>query len=270
MFKSKKLNIFLIFILLAFKVNIAFGNSIYCKVNFKKFITPNISDCIGSIENNGSSLWQSFGNEISSEQCKVLFQNQNEGKNLEYIRDMLNFPSLLTIKNSVSNYSAQLESGNGRIPIPDTKMIKAGNYIKGNTDIGTLLKFNIKTKTKMSHSTQYGEIIYRTVCDINADNINFSNELSKVSKKQICDILTISLGSENQVFGITINKIDGSGVNFNQQIVNEAKKRWGENYVENCSTPESKPHSINPNLANKNTKEIKEQLVSSNSKKEKK
>ena len=125
MFNSKKLNIFLIFLLLAFKVNITFGSSFYCKVNFKKYITPNISNCIGSIENTGSSLWQSFGNEISSEQCKVLFQNQNEGKNLEYIRDMLNFPSLLTIKNSVSNYSAQLEIGDGRVTISDTKMIKS-------------------------------------------------------------------------------------------------------------------------------------------------
>ena len=77
-----------------------------------------------------------------------------------------------------------------------------------------------------------GFLRLRGRCD--DDNTAVFNEtnLQKASEKEVCEQVAVALGEDGLSFNIQI--IDEDGTVKNQEWINEAKRRWGEDYGTKC------------------------------------
>ena len=210
------------------------ASNLKCRMLLQKYTSPSINGCVFGINASGSISFKRNGRTGSIEVCNP---NATERDVKEVTKNLEGFlePVTLLITNHENGYSGKIIMQWSGTPIETELPFMEKDFsgtAKAVMDTGINIRLKVKEKAELALSGDMGLFRLRGRCE--ADNATVSNgtNLQKASEKKVCGEVAIVLGEEGTTFGVTINNEDGTIQN--QDWIDEAKRRWGNNYLSHC------------------------------------
>ena len=210
-----------------------YRNDLECSVSFESFSSPKINGCAFKINKSGKLFSLKNGNPTDKFECPI----PSEISKTLAETNLSDVKGALLVKRYDGGLSGSFKSKEQsefdfEIPFMETN---DSGTAKATLNNGVIVELKAQKLATLSLLGDFGKIRFGGACAaVQCVGVCLQEKikLDKAADKKVCDEVAVALGEDGLSFNIQI--INEDGTVKNQGWIDEAKRRWGDDYGTKC------------------------------------